>query len=283
VTGHLLEVRGLHAEAGGREVVRGVDLTVRGGEVHVVMGPNGSGKSTLAHALMGRPGTSVTKGSVKLDGVELVGKPSWERARAGLFLAHQLPIEVPGVGLQSVLAEALDGRGDASGGTAGRRAAQDRSGGVAGSALVADAPEAGGPADRSSVGEALLDRLRDEASAIGFDERFLQRALNVDLSGGERKRNEMVQLGVLRPPFCVLDEIDSGLDVDALAAVARRLEWATTQWGLGVLAVTHFRRLLVELRADAVHVLVDGRIVASGGPELAEELERTGYTAYGLA
>jgi Fe-S cluster assembly ATP-binding protein len=256
-TGHVLEVRDLHAEAGGREVVHGVDLVVRSGEVHVVMGPNGSGKSTLAHALMGRPGTVVTGGSIRLDGRELVGLPSWERARAGLFLALQQPIEVPGVGLEPVLAEALAGRD------------------------VARADSGAG--ERDGGGEPLAERIRAEAAAIGFDERFLHRPLNVDLSGGERKRNEMVQLGVLRPPFCGLDEIDSGLDVDALGAVARRLERATTDWGLGVLAVTHFRRLLVELRADAVHVLVDGRLVASGGPELAGELERTGYTAYGLS
>jgi Fe-S cluster assembly ATP-binding protein len=271
MTGHLLEVRNLHAEVGGREVVHGVDLTIRGAEVHVVMGPNGSGKSTLAHALMGRPGTVVTEGSVMLDGVELVGKPSWERARAGLFLALQQPIEVPGVGLEAVLAEALAGHGDPQYGAAGSRGERDSSGGVEGDASGGGTLGAGG----------LGDRLRAEASAIGFDERFLERALNVDLSGGERKRNEMVQLGVLRPPFCVLDEIDSGLDVDALGAVARRLERATTEWGLGVLAVTHFHRLLVELRADVIHVLVGGHIVATGGPELAEELERTGYTAYG--
>jgi Fe-S cluster assembly ATP-binding protein len=247
VSEHVLEVRGLHAEAGGREVVHGVDLTVRSGEVHVVMGPNGSGKSTLAHALMGRPGTVVTEGSILLDGVELVEMESWERARAGLFLALQQPIQVPGVRMAPVLAEALAGRG--------------------------------GPApDR----ETLEARMVDEAMAVGLDQRLLQRPLNVDLSGGERKRSEMVQLGVVQPPFCVLDEIDSGLDVDALGAVARRLERATSEWGLGVLAITHFRRLLVELRADVVHVLVGGTIVDSGGPQLAEELERTGYRAYDL-
>jgi Fe-S cluster assembly ATP-binding protein len=246
MSSHVLEVRDLHAAAGGHEVVHGVDLTVRSGEVHVVMGPNGSGKSTLAHALMGRPGTEVTRGSILLDGQELVGRPSWERARAGLFLALQYPIEVPGVRLEAVMAEAQH--------------------------------EWGGARADGDVGI----RLAEEADAIGFDRRFLDRPLNVDLSGGERKRNEMVQLGVLRPPFCVLDEIDSGLDVDALGAVARRLERATGQWGLGVLAVTHFKRLLVELKADAVHVLVGGRIVASGGPELAQELEHTGYVGYGI-
>jgi Fe-S cluster assembly ATP-binding protein len=234
-----LEVLGLRADVAGREVLHGIDLEVGSGEVHVVMGPNGSGKSTLAHALMGRPGTTVTAGSIRLDGAELVGLAAWERARAGLFLALQQPIEVPGVQLVDVLAEAL---------------------GVESAAIE--------------------PRLAAEAAAVGFDQRFLDRALNVDLSGGERKRNEMVQLGTLRPPFCVLDEIDSGLDVDALSAVARRLEEATHQWGLGIVAVTHFRRLLERLRADVVHVLVDGRIVATGGPELADELEHTGYEAY---
>lgn len=244
MTEHLLEVRDLHAEAGGREVVHGVDLTVHGGEVHVIMGPNGSGKSTLAHALMGRPGTRVTRGSIRLDGAELAHRPPWERARAGLFLALQHPVEVPGVSLQSALAEARSRPGDPG-------------------------------------HDGLEDRLAEEAASIGFDQRFLDRALNVDLSGGERKRNEILQLAVLRPPFCVLDEIDSGLDVDALAAVARRLEQATTEWGLGVVAITHFHRLLVELRADRIHVLVDGRIVSSGGPELVADLERTGYRSYG--
>jgi Fe-S cluster assembly ATP-binding protein len=248
-TAHALEIEDLHAEVGGREVVRGVSLTVRDGEVHVMMGPNGSGKSTFAHALMGRPGTTVTRGSIRLDGVELVGMPAWRRARAGLFLALQHPIEVPGVLLESAMEEALAPAGASGGGGSGPGGER--------------APLAG--------------RLRAEAAAIGFDERFLARPLNVDLSGGERKRNEVLQLGVLRPPFCVLDEIDSGLDVDAVRAVARRIERATTEWGLGVLAVTHFHRLLRELRADRVHVLVGGRVVATGGPELAEELERTGY------
>ncbi len=240
-------VRGLCAELAGHEVLHDVDLEVRSGEVHVVMGPNGSGKSTLAHALMGRPGTAVTGGSVTIDGVELLGTEVWRRARTGLFVALQQPVEVPGVTLVPALAEALAG-------------------------TPAEAPAA-----------KLADRLEAEAAAVGLDPRILGRALNVDLSGGETKRSEIVQLAVLRPTFCVLDEIDSGLDVDALGAVARRIERATREWKMGVLAITHFPRLLVELRADAVHVMVDGRIVARGGPELALELERTGYQAYGAA
>jgi len=247
VTEHVLEVRGLHAGAGGRDVLHGVDLTVRSGEVHVIMGPNGSGKSTLAHALMGRPGTEVTAGSIRVDGEELVGLPSWRRARAGLYLALQNPVEVPGVELATVLAAAESGM-------------------------------------RTPPGdEPLPTRLLAEADAVGLDRALLARPLNVDLSGGEKKRSEMVQLGVLRPPLCILDEIDSGLDVDALGDVARRLQAATTEWRMGVLAITHFHRFLVELEADVVHVMVDGRIVAEGDAELALELERTGYAGYGVA
>jgi len=247
---HVLEVTNLHASAGGREVLHGIDLSVRSGEVHVIMGPNGSGKSTLAHALMGRPGTEVTEGSIALDGQELVGLPAWQRARAGLFLALQHPVEVPGVGLHSLLA-------------------------------AADPDDtATATATATRLGDALTDRMVDEAKAVGLDPRLLRRPLNVDLSGGERKRTEMLQLGVLRPPICILDEVDSGLDVDALGEVARWLQRATSEWGVGILAITHFNRFLVQLEADVVHVLVDGRIVATGDAALALELERTGYVGY---
>jgi Fe-S cluster assembly ATP-binding protein len=239
-----LRIEGLRVGIPGREILRGVDLVVGSGEVHAVMGPNGSGKSTLAHAIMGRPGYEILGGSITLDGVDLLALPTWERARAGLFIGMQQPIAVPGVSLATSL-------------------------------VAARATAANG-----SGGDDIDQRLRDEAVRIGFDERFLDRPLNVDLSGGERKRNETLQMGVLRPRFAILDEIDSGLDVDALAAVARRVEEATEEWGLGVLAITHFRRLLNVLRADVVHVLSNGRIVASGGPELAEEVDRTGYAAY---
>jgi Fe-S cluster assembly ATP-binding protein len=244
---HVLEVRGLHASAGGREVLHGIDLTVRSGEVHVIMGPNGSGKSTLAHALMGRPGTEVTAGRITMDGQDLTALPAWQRARAGLFLALQHPVEVPGVGLHSLLAAATEGAG-----------------------------ATGGPVPGGSLGERMLE----EAKAVGLDARLLRRPLNVDLSGGERKRTEMVQLGVLRPAICVLDEVDSGLDVDALGEVARHLQLATTEWGVGLLAITHFNRFLVQLEADLVHVMVGGRIVATGDAALALQLERTGYSEY---
>ncbi len=245
-TGELV-IDGLRAGVPGREILRGISLTVRSGEVHAVMGPNGSGKSTLAHVLMGRPGYEIMDGSVTLDGIDLLALPTWQRARAGLFLGMQHPIEVPGVSLVT--------------------------------SLTAARPSI--PADEIGAnGFDIADRLRSEAGRIGFNERFLDRPLNVDLSGGERKRNETLQLGVLRPRFAVLDEIDSGLDVDALGAVGRRVQEATEEWGLGVLAITHFRRLLDVLHPDVVHVLSDGRVVATGESDLAEIVDRTGYAAY---
>jgi len=249
---HTLEVRGLRASAGGKEVLKDIDLTVRSGEVHVIMGPNGSGKSTLAHALMGRPGTEVTGGSIRMDGQDLTDLPSWQRARAGMFLALQHPLEVPGVGLRDLLAAAIAG-------------------------TSAETPE---PTSGNADDDALVARMTEEAKAVGLETKLLQRPLNVDLSGGEKKRTEMVQLGVLRPAVCVLDEIDSGLDVDALGDVARRLQRATTEWGVGILAITHFSRFLVQLEADLVHVMVGGRIVATGDAALALQLEQTGYEGY---
>lgn len=238
MTPPILEVQGLHAEAGGKEVLRGVDLTVGSGEVHAIMGPNGSGKSTLAHVLAGRPGPVVTAGRVLLDGVDLLELEPFERARAGLFLGLQQPIEVPGVTTEAALSHA----------------------GVA----LADLP----------------DRVQSIAAAVGLRTDLLDRALNVDLSGGERKRNEIVQLCVLRPLFAVLDEIDSGLDVDALGDVAAALRAAVAEWQLGIVAITHFSRLLDVLAPSRIHVFVGGRIVESGGNELVERLERDGYMEF---
>ncbi len=237
-----LVVKGLRAGVEGKEILRGVDLEVSSGQVHAVMGPNGSGKSTLAHVIMGGPGYEVYEGSVTLDGVELLGLPTWERAQAGLFLAMQYPTEVPGVSLNDAMAAAL------------------------------------APKGRTPVEVAEL--VTAEAARIGMTTTLLARPLNVDLSGGEKKRNETLQLAVLAPKVAVLDEIDSGLDVDALKAVSRRVELITNEVGLGVLVITHYSRLLRELRPDVVSVLRKGRVVASGGPELAEELESTGYAGY---
>ncbi len=242
-----LEIKNLHASVGDREILKGIDLVVSSGEVHAVMGPNGAGKSTLSGVVMGKPGYTVTAGSVTLDGVDMLALPTWERAVAGLHLVMQYPTEVPGVMLDDVLSEALASRG------------------------------------RSSDG---LDALmRVEAGRIGFDERFLERALNVDLSGGEKKRNETLQLAVLAPRIAILDELDSGLDIDALRDCARRVELMSNESNgdaepLGVLAITHYNRLLHELKPDHVHILAQGRIVATGGPELALQLETDGYSAF---
>jgi Fe-S cluster assembly ATP-binding protein len=236
---HVLEIVGLRAGVAGKEILRGIDLTVRSGEVHAVMGPNGSGKSTLAHVVAGRPGYEVLGGEVRLDGADLLAMEPWQRAHAGLFLALQYPTEVPGVSLEAMLTSAVHGAGG----------------------------------DVESVGAGI----RAEAERLALDTQLLDRPVNVDLSGGEKKKNETLQLGVLRPGIALLDELDSGLDVDALRACARRIEAATEEFGLGVLAITHYSRLLHELHADRVHVLGRGTIVRSGGPELALELERDGY------
>jgi Fe-S cluster assembly ATP-binding protein len=240
-----LRIEGLRAAVGEREILNGIDLVVRSGEVHAVMGPNGSGKSTLSHVLMGKPGYEVLGGSVTIDGVDLLGLPTWKRAQAGLFLALQYPIEVPGVSTADMLRESF------------RASGHDPS---------------------------LVDaRVAGEAERIGLTTALVERPLNVDLSGGEKKRNETMQLGVLAPRFAVLDELDSGLDIDALRQCSQRVEAATKELDppLGVLAITHYSRLLTELKPDVVHVLAKGRIQATGGPELATELEATGYAAYG--
>lgn len=233
-----LKIEGLRVEVAGKEVLKGFDLEMQSGEVHAIMGPNGSGKSTLAHALSGRPGYKVIDGSVRIDDVEILDLSPTERARHGLFLALQHPMEVPGVRPIDLLIAAGADEGD------------------------------------------LRSRMTVEAESVELRTDVLDRFVNVDLSGGERKRAEMVQLAILRPKFAVLDEIDSGLDVDALGAVARRLSRATREWNCGVLAITHFRRLLQELTATTIHVVTDGRVVATGGPELADVLERDGYEPF---
>ena len=237
-----LEIKGLTANVGDKEILKGIDLVVSSGEVHAVMGPNGAGKSTLSAVIMGKPGYTVTGGSITLDGQDVLAMPTWQRATAGLHLVMQYPTEVPGVHVDNVLEEALRARGR----------------------------------DVSS----LTERIATEAGRINFDADLVSRALNVDLSGGEKKRNETLQLGVLEPKIAVLDELDSGLDIDALRDCARRVEQATHETNLGVLAITHYVRLLEELKPDVVHILVAGRIVDSGGPELADRLERDGYAAF---
>jgi Fe-S cluster assembly ATP-binding protein len=237
-----LKITGLTAEVADKEILKGIDLEINSGEVHAIMGPNGAGKSTLSAVIMGKPGYTVTGGSVTLDGVDMLALPTWQRATAGLHLVMQYPTEVPGVHVDQVLAEALSARG---------RDSKD-----------------------------MAARIAVEASRINFDADLVSRAMNVDLSGGEKKRNETLQLGVLEPKFAILDELDSGLDIDALRDCARRVEAATHESNLGVLAITHYVRLLEELKPDVVHILSAGRIVKTGGPELADILERDGYAAF---
>jgi Fe-S cluster assembly ATP-binding protein len=253
---HELVVDSLRAGVPGREILAGVDLVVRSGEIHAVMGPNGSGKSTLSHVIMGKPGYQVLGGSVTFDGQDLLVMAPWERARLGLFLALQNPIEVPGVSLTDALEEAL----------APRRRDDDAS-------------TSGGPAPGSG-GRSVVERASEEAVRVGLETPLLDRALNVDLSGGECKRSETLQLAILQPHIAILDELDSGLDIDGLRDVARRVRAGVGEWGLGVLAITHYRRLLTVLVPDVVHVLVNGRIARQGGPELAAEIDRAGYAAF---
>ena len=237
-----LEIRDLQVSVGGTQILNGITLTINSGEVHAVMGPNGAGKSTLSAAIMGKPGYEITGGSVTLDGQDVLAMPTWQRAVAGLHLVMQYPTEVPGVKLSEVLSEAL----------------------VARHATIPN----------------LNKTINEEAARISFDSELVNRAVNVDFSGGEKKRNETLQLAVLKPKIAILDELDSGLDIDALRDCARRVEAATHESNLGVLAITHYVRLLEELKPDVVHILAAGRIVKTAGPELADELERDGYAAF---
>ena len=240
-----LEIRDLQVSVGGTQILNGITLTINSGEVHAVMGPNGAGKSTLSAAIMGKPGYEVTGGSVTLDGQDVLAMPTWQRAVAGLHLVMQYPTEVPGVKLSEVLSEALTAR-------------------------HATLPN-------------LNKTINEEAARISFDSELVNRAVNVDFSGGEKKRNETLQLAVLKPKIAILDELDSGLDIDALRDCAKRVEDATNETGMGALVITHYSRLFEELKPDFVHILAKGRIVKSGGPELADELERDGYAAYAEA
>ncbi|MEM0129687.1 MAG: Fe-S cluster assembly ATPase SufC [Thermoplasmata archaeon] len=239
---HTLEIRGLHAEVAGKEILRGVDLTLRSGEITALMGPNGSGKSTLAYALMGHPKYKVTSGSAHLDGKDLLAMPVDQRSRAGLFLGFQYPQEVSGLSLSKFLWTAYVQRHPAE-----------------------------------SVDTAAYDReLKTHMGYLGMDPSMLKRSLNEGFSGGEKKRNEVLQMATLRPIFSILDEPDSGLDIDAVRAVGETVDKLRGPES-GVLLITHYQRILKYLRPDRVHVMVDGQIALSGGRELAEELEVKGY------
>jgi len=241
----LLEIEGLSVRAGGREVLKGLSLTVPAGELHAIMGPNGAGKSTLAQVLAGKEGYEVVRGSIRFAGEDLLALSPEERAWRGLFLAFQHPVEVPGVGNASFLQAALNAKRKAQG--------EDE----------IDAFD-------------FLQLAREKAAIVGLAEDFLSRSLNEGFSGGEKKRNEILQMLMLAPKLAVLDEIDSGLDVDALRAVARGIA-AMRDRTRSFLLITHYPRLLEHLPPDRVHVLIDGRIAKSGDASLAHEIEKRGY------
>jgi Fe-S cluster assembly ATP-binding protein len=242
----MLRIENLHATVAGKPILNGVSLDVPAGEVHAIMGPNGSGKSTLAYVLAGRPGYEVSEGSATFDGRDLLAMAPHERAAAGLFLGFQYPVEIPGVSMLQFLRESLN--------------AQRRSRGQ----------------DELSAAE-FIKLAREQAALLGMDAEMLKRPVNVGFSGGEKKRAEMVQMGIIQPRFAVLDETDSGLDIDALRIVGEGINRIMRAPDKGVLLITHYERLLEYVRPDRVHVLQDGRITRSGDIELARDLERTGY------
>ena len=241
----MLIIKGLKASVGEKQILNGIDLTVKPGEVHAIMGPNGSGKSTLAHVLVGREGFSVTEGSVTYLGKDLLAMPPEMRAREGVFLAFQYPVEIPGITNKYFLKAAYNAmrkyRGE---------------------------PEA-------SAGE-FLKRIKEKAKLVSMDPALLNRSVNAGFSGGEKKRNEVLQLAVLEPKLAILDETDSGLDIDALKTVAAGIN-AMRSPDRSFIIVTHYQRLLDHIVPDYVHVLSDGRIVRTGGKELALQLEKEGY------
>ena len=245
MTSPLLEIENLHASVGGNEILRGVDLTVRAGEVHAVMGPNGSGKSTLAHVIAGRPGYTVTEGSVRFRGRDLLGMPPEARAREGVFLAFQYPVEIPGVSNVYFLKAAVN-------------AVRKHRG-----LPEYDAIE-------------FLSLVKQKAKLVEIDEDLIKRPVNEGFSGGEKKRNEIFQMALLDPALAILDETDSGLDIDALRIVAGGVNQLRSP-DRSMLVVTQYQRLLNDIGPDFLHVLVEGRIVRSGGKELALELEEKGY------
>jgi Fe-S cluster assembly ATP-binding protein len=242
----MLKIENLHATVAGKPILNGLTLTVPAGEIHAIMGPNGAGKSTLAYVLGGRPGYEVTDGSVSFDARDLFALEPHERAAAGMFLGFQYPVEIPGVSYLQFLRESLNSQRRARG-------------------------------EKELTGAEFIRLAKDKAALLGMDAEMLKRPVNVGFSGGEKKRAEMVQLGIMDPRLAVLDETDSGLDIDALKAVGAGINAIMRAPDKSVLLITHYQRLLDYVVPDKVHVLSRGKIVRSGGPELAHELEREGY------
>ena len=244
----MLEIKDLRVnlEDENKEILKGVDLTVEAGKVHAIMGPNGSGKSTLSYVLSGKDGYEVVGGFVKLDGADILEMEPEERAAAGLFLAFQYPVEIPGVGNMTFLRTAVNSQRKARG------------------------------EDEISATD-FLKQVRERAKSLQIDAEMLKRPVNVGFSGGEKKRNEILQMAMLEPRMCILDETDSGLDVDAMKLVAEGVN-ALRDAGRGFLVITHYQRLLDHIKPDVVHIMANGKIVKTGGPELALEVENNGYS-----
>ena len=245
----VLEIKNLQVsvvtDAGNKEILRGVDLKIKSGETHAIMGPNGSGKSTLAYSIAGHPKYLITGGSVTLDGIDVLEMSVDERAKAGLFLAMQYPVEVPGVSVSNFLRTAV-------------------------TAIRGEAPKV-----RTWVGE-----VKEAMASLNIDTAFSERNVNEGFSGGEKKRHEILQMELLRPKIAILDETDSGLDVDALRIVSEGVNRVKSNSDLGVMLITHYTRILRYIKPDFVHVFANGKIVEEGGPELADKLEEKGYAEY---
>ncbi len=244
-----LEIKNLHVSVADQPILKGIDLTVKQGEIHAIMGPNGSGKSTLAYTLAGHPFYEPTAGEVIFDGEDLLEMEPDERSRAGMFLAFQYPVAVPGVTVANFLRQALNAR-----------------------------VRAENPDDNKGISIPKFRRLlKSKMDMLGMDHKFAGRYLNDGFSGGEKKRNEILQMAVLEPKMAIMDETDSGLDIDALRIVAEGAKRLSEEYGMGVVLITHYQRLLNHIKPDYVHILMDGRFVEHGGPELALKLEEHGY------
>ena len=244
----MLEIHNLHATVADKPILKGLSLSINAGEIHAIMGPNGAGKSTLGYTLAGRPGYEVTEGSATLKGEDLLALEPHERAAAGLFLGFQYPVEIPGVSNLQFLREALNAQRKARG-------------------------------EEPLSGADFMRLAREKAALLSMDMEMLKRPVNVGFSGGEKKRAEMVQMGIIDPALAILDETDSGLDIDALRIVGEGINSIMRRPDRAVLLITHYQRLLDIVRPDYVHILSGGRIVRTGGPELALELEERGYEA----
>ncbi|MBR3521690.1 MAG: Fe-S cluster assembly ATPase SufC [Prevotella sp.] len=241
----MLEIKNLHAKAGDKEILKGVDLTIRDGEIHALMGTNGAGKSTLSNVIVGNPAYEVTEGTITFNGEDLLAMTPDERANAGIFMSFQMPVEIPGVSMTNFIKAAVNAKRKSRG------------------------EEPIKPAD-------FIKMMKEKRQLVEMDQKLMSRSVNEGFSGGEKKRNEIFQMAMLEPTFCILDETDSGLDVDALRIVATGFNKLRTPETSGII-ITHYQRLLDYIKPDVVHVLIDGRIVKTGGPDLAQKIEEEGF------